>query len=328
MTGTAAAVGLDVGVIIATHNAERTIARAIQSALAEPECCEVIVVVDAATDRTAEASRACDDGTGRLQVIVLEANRGPAAARNVAIEASRAAWICPLDSDDYMLPGRLGRMRAETGYCDFVADDLLRVVEGRLNAPPHPMIGERIKLPCCLGFEDFVIGNISRANLPRAELGFLKPLMRRAFLDAHGLRYDETLRLGEDFILYARALALGAKFKILPPYGYIAVERAGSISASHGAAELRALVQASRGIEALKLTPDEVAALKLHRAHVAAKLALRDFLDAKRAKGFFGAAGVLARAPGAAPYVVTTIASDVWKRRMAHGEIGGSVAAA
>jgi succinoglycan biosynthesis protein ExoU len=326
MTGTAAAVA-DVGVIIATHNAERTIARAITSALREPECCEVIVVVDAATDGTAEAASACADGTGRLQVIVLETNVGPAAARNIAIGESKAAWICPLDSDDYMLPGRLARMRAETGYCDFVADDLLRVVEGRLNAPPHPMIGERMRLPCCLDFETFVAGNISRANLPRAELGFLKPLMRRAFLDVHDLRYDETLRLGEDFVLYARALGLGAKFKILPPCGYIAVERSGSISASHGAAELRALVQASRGIEKLKLTPDELAALKLHRAHVAAKLALRDFLDAKRAKGIFGAAGVLARAPAAAPYVVSTIASDVWKRRAAHGEETAGAAA-
>lgn len=323
MTVTAA----DVGVIIAARNAERTIGRAINSALGEAECCDVIVVVDGATDATPDAARACDDGSGRLKVIELMENRGPAAARNLAIEASRAAWICPLDSDDYMLPGRLGQMRAETGYCDFVADDLLRVVEGRLNAPPRPMIGKRLKLPCCLGLEDFVLGNISRANLPRAELGFLKPLMRRAFLDAHGLRYDETLRLGEDFILYARALALGAKFKILPACGYIAVERAGSISASHGAAELRALVQASRALEALKLTPEELAAVRVHRAHVAAKLALRDFLDAKRAKGFLGAAGVLARTPAAAPYVVTTIASDVWKRRTAHGEMGSGAAA-
>jgi hypothetical protein len=60
---------------------------------------------------------------------------------------------------------------------------------------------------------------------------------------------------------------------------------------------------------------------------VAAKLALRDFLDAKRAKGLFGAAGVLARAPAATPYVVTTIASDVWKRRTAHGDESTTAAA-
>jgi succinoglycan biosynthesis protein ExoU len=304
----------DVGVIIAAYNAERTIERAVSSALAEPEACEVILVVDGASDRTAERARAADDGTGRLQIIELAASGGPAAARNVAIAASRAAWICPLDSDDYFLPGRLGRLRAETGYCDVVADDLLRVVEGRLAAAPHPMIGERMRLPACLSFEAFVRGNISRANLPRAELGFLKPLMRRAFLDAHDLRYDERLRLGEDFVLYARALALGARFKVLPPCGYIAVERAESISARHGAAELRALEQADREIEALPLSPGDAAALREHRAHVAAKAVLREFLDAKRAGGLFGAAAVLARAPQAAPYVVGKVAGDVFRR--------------
>jgi succinoglycan biosynthesis protein ExoU len=305
----------DIAVIIPAHNACSTIARAVNSALREPLALEVIVVVDGATDATAAAARAADDGTGRLTVIELSKSGGPAAARNLALAASKAAWICPLDSDDYFLPGRLTRMRAETGYCDFVADDLLRVIEGRLDAAPHPMIGDRIKLPCCLSFEDFVRGNISRPHLPRAELGFLKPLIRRSFLETHGLTYDARLRLGEDFVFYARALALGAKFKILRPCGYVAVERADSISGSHGAAELRALVQVSREMEDLKLTPDECAALREHRAHVAAKLALRDFLDAKRAAGLIGAAAVLARAPAAVPYVVTTVASDVLKRR-------------
>lgn len=305
----------DIGVIIAAYNAEATIQRAVGSALAEPQACEVIVVVDGATDGTAEAALRADDGSGRLQVITLPESRGPAAARNLALAASRAPWICPLDADDYFLPGRLARLRAETGYCDFVADDLLRVVEGRIGAAPHPMIGERLKLPMCLSFEDFVRANISRPHLPRAELGFLKPLIRRSFLSTHRLAYEETLRLGEDFILYATALALGARFKILPPCGYMAVERAESISGSHGAAELRELVEASRRVEALRLTPDELAALREHRAHVAAKLALRQFLDAKRTEGLVGAAAVLARAPGAAPYVVSTIASDVLRRR-------------
>jgi succinoglycan biosynthesis protein ExoU len=305
----------DVAVIIAAHNAEGTIARAICSALAEPECQEVVVVVDGATDGTARAARATDDGSSRLKVIELAQSGGPAAARNRALAESRAPWVSPLDSDDYFLPGRLARMRAETGYCDFVADDLLRVIEERPSCAPHPMIGERLNLPMCLSFETFVVANISRPNLPRAELGFLKPLIRRGFLDTHKLAYDPTLRLGEDFVLYATALALGAKFKILPPCGYIAVERAASISGSHGAAELRALVAASRDMEALTLTPDERQALREHRVHVAAKLALREFLDAKRTAGLKGAAAVLARRPSAAPYIVSTIASDVIRRR-------------
>jgi succinoglycan biosynthesis protein ExoU len=123
-------------------------------------------------------------------------------------------------------------------------------------------------------------------------------------------------------------LALGAKFKVLPPCGYVAVERADSISGSHGAQELRALVDASRRMEALKLTPDERQALREHRAQVADKLALREFLDAKRAGGLTRAAAVLARRPAAAPYIVSIIASDVLRRRSAPRPAAGQQAAA
>ena len=304
----------DVAVIIPARDAAATIGRAVSSALREPQALEVIVAVDAATDGGAAAARAADDGSGRLQVIELPESCGPAAARNLALAASRAAWISPLEAGDYFLPGRLERLRAETGYCDFVADDLLRVREGQLAAAPHPLIGERLKLPWCLSFEDFVRSNIGRGHGARPTLGGLKPLIRRSFLDAHGLTYDRRLRLGEEFVFHARALALGGKFKILPPCGYVAVERPEPILVGHGAAELRALVEASREIEALPLAPGELSALREHRAHLTAELALRDFLDARAAAGLFGAAAVLARAPSTAPYVVAKVASRALRR--------------
>lgn len=305
----------DICVIVPARNAEATIGRAVASALAQPEAAEVFVVDDGSSDRTAEAAGAVDDGTGRLRVIRRPASGGPAAARNLAIDASRSAWLTPLDADDYFRPGRLGALRREAEDCDLVADDLLRIVQGEPDEAARPMIGERMALPARLSLEDFVRANISKPNLPRAELGFLKPLVRRAFLKAHGLAYDERLRLGEDFILYARALALGARFRLVPACGYVAVERAESISGSHGAPELRSLVAASEALDDLPLTGPQQAAVREHRAHVAAKLTLRDFLDAKRASGLIGAAAVLARAPTAVPYVVGTVASDVLKRR-------------
>ena len=80
--------------------------------------------------------------------------------------------------------------------------------------------------PQRLTFEQFVLGNITRRGSPRSELGYLQPLIRRRFLDLHGLRYNEALRLGEDFDLYARALVAGARFLVTPMQGYVAVEQA------------------------------------------------------------------------------------------------------
>ena len=45
----------------------------------------VIVVDDASPDATADQARAGDDGSGRLKVMRLDVNGGPAAARNLAL---------------------------------------------------------------------------------------------------------------------------------------------------------------------------------------------------------------------------------------------------
>ncbi len=96
----------DICVVIPAFDAAATIARAVRSALAEREVSEVIVVDDASRDATAAAAARADDGSGRLRLIRFDANRGPAAARNAAIAASRAPFVAILDADDYLVAGR------------------------------------------------------------------------------------------------------------------------------------------------------------------------------------------------------------------------------
>lgn len=94
-----------VTVVIAAWNAETTILRAIDSALAQTVPVEVVVVDDRSTDDTralAEGRASCDP---RLTVLSQAENGGPSAARNRAIAESHAPWIAVLDSDDWMEPG-------------------------------------------------------------------------------------------------------------------------------------------------------------------------------------------------------------------------------
>jgi succinoglycan biosynthesis protein ExoU len=300
-----------VGVIIAARNAQATIARAVQSALADPAVGEVVVVDDGSTDNTAAAARSANDGSDRMQVLHMPHNLGPAAARNRAIAVSSTPYLAVLDADDYILPGRMGRLLAQMEDHDFVADDLLRVVEGREDSPPSRLLGDSIALPRDLSLAEFAMANISRRGRNRQEMGFLKPLIRRAFLQAHGLAYDETLRLGEDFVLYAQALARGARFRLVEACGYVAVERADSISSAHGPAELAALLKAS---EALAREPGLSQAdrrgLAMHRRHVRSKLHHRHVLDVRRGAGLAHALGVLATDPGGALYVLSQTLAD------------------
>ena len=79
----------EICVVIAAKDAAATIGRAIRSALAEAEVAEVVVVDDGSADGTGAAALAANDGTGRLAVLPLDRNRGPAFARNHAIDRLR-----------------------------------------------------------------------------------------------------------------------------------------------------------------------------------------------------------------------------------------------
>jgi succinoglycan biosynthesis protein ExoU len=197
-----------VSVIIAALNGAATIARAVRSALAQPEAAEVIVVDDGSTDDTASVAHAAAEGCQRLQVVRLTENRGPSFARNLALDRASGAFVCVLDVDDWMEAGQIGRLlqAAGTGW-DFAADDLLLAEQCQAQAP-QPMLG--VSGPArTISLAEFINANLPRRTAQRQELGYLKPLMCRSFMSYHGLHYDVSLRLGEDYVLYATALALG-----------------------------------------------------------------------------------------------------------------------
>lgn len=302
-------------VCIAAYNAEGTIARAVTSALSQTHVAEVIVVDDASSDETAEIARRCDDGSGRLSVVVLERNGGPSTARNRAIERSRAAIFCVLDSDDYFLGDRIGRLLAAGGDdWDLLADDILIVPESLGDNPAVDQPGAAPRGARLLDLSTFVLSNISHPLQPRAELGFLKPLIRRRFLDERALRYDPGLRLGEDYALYVRALMAGATFKVVGFHGYVAVERASSLSSKHRAADLaaiRAFDAACREQAGLDAAGRQ--ALAAHELATADKLALAQALEIRREKGIGPALRFLSQQPRSIRYV----ASEIFRARAA-----------
>jgi succinoglycan biosynthesis protein ExoU len=296
-------------VIIAAKDAADTIGRAISSALREPEVAEVVVVDDGSTDATAEAAAAADDGTGRFSLISLDANQGPACARNHAIQRSTAPLIAILDADDFFLPGRFARL-LQTDDWDFIADNIV-FIDARRASRTDPQVAEFAADPRFLDFCGFVEGNISRRGKQRGEIGFLKPVMRRAFLDRHGLRYREELRLGEDYDFYARALAMGARYKIVHGCGYGAVVRPYSLSGRHRTVDLKRLCEADQAILAMPGISEEAAvALRRHERHIRARYELRHFLDVKADFGLIAAAVNAVTRPAALPAIIGGIAMD------------------
>ncbi|MEP7453576.1 glycosyltransferase family 2 protein [Phyllobacterium sp. SB3] len=274
--------------VIAARNASPTIARAIRSALRDSFVEEVVIIDDASHDNTAEVARQCDDGTRRLKVIRFETNRGPAAARNHAFECSRAPVISILDADDFFIDGRLSKMMPIDGW-DIIADNIAFIDERDGDTFDCEAVAAFDGLIWQLDLATFARRNISRRGARRGELGFLKPLIRREFLEKHQLRYNERLRLGEDYDLYARALAAGAVFYLTNNCGYAAVIRADSLSGQHSTEDLANLAAASNALLSANLPSEAARAVQEHASHVRAKYLHRSFLDTKSRKGLSAA---------------------------------------
>jgi succinoglycan biosynthesis protein ExoU len=288
-----------VEVLVAAWNRADTIERAIRSALVEPEVGKVIVVDDASSDDTAARAERLAQETDRVLVSRLPSNGGPSAARNRALELSSAPWVAILDGDDYFLPGRMSKLLAAADDCDFVADDIAQIDEAEIGrAEPRPAFADQWSEPARLDFATFVLGNVSRRGAYRRELGFLKPLMRRSFLERHGLRYEETLRLGEDYALYARALALGARFVVTPACGYVSVTRSHSLSGKHGKLDLERLRDFDLTLGATEgLSAGDRRALRAHYRSVDAKVQWLGVIEAVKARSLARFIAPFARSP-------------------------------
>ena len=197
-----------VAVIIPAYNAANFIERAIRSALQQSETAEVIVVDDVSTDETCAVVQALATGDPRVELLRRTENGGPSAARNDAIDAASSDWIAILDADDAYVPGRLAPLLqlAREQSADMVADNLV-YFDVKADEPLGPVMAPAI------GVQHITLDHVFRST-PDSGRDYvtLKPMFRREFLLDHSLKYDETIRNGEDFDLAVRCLLAGARY--------------------------------------------------------------------------------------------------------------------
>jgi succinoglycan biosynthesis protein ExoU len=305
-----------VDVLIAARNCADTIERAILSALSQDDVRAVIVLDDGSTDDTAARAKGCDRNGTRVIVERLPVCGGPSAARNAAIEISTAPWLAILDSDDFFLPGRIANLLTSANAWDFIADDQLQVPEGSMGGEPQVrLFRDQRSKPHPISLEQFVRGNISQRGKLRKELGFVKPLIRRSFLEQHQLRYDPALRLGEDYALYARALAAGARFLLVPTAGYVSTVRANSLSGRHSKRDLELFRDSDyQLLSAEQLTPRERRALSAHYWSVDCRVQWLAVMEAFKRHNAVGFLAPFCRSPRVSWYLMQCLASELAER--------------
>ncbi|HEY1933679.1 MAG TPA: glycosyltransferase family 2 protein [Acetobacteraceae bacterium] len=279
-----------VSVVMPAYNAAPFITAALASALRQSEHrLEVLVIDDCSRDATPHFVQNIAARDRRVRLLRNPVNRGPAASRNRGLAEARGEWIALLDADDGFAPRRLETLMSlgEQRNADLVADNLLLCPDDALAAN-EPMLSDAVlDAPRWLSPAEFVEGNIGSRYTPRISYGFLQPLMRRRFLRAHGLRYDERNRFGEDFMLYLACLLRGARWWLMPEAMYRYRVRSGTLTDVQSAADLQRI----RSLEDRLLREDPLVAsdaaladaLRRHKTKIDRFYYYRAFTDAVKA---------------------------------------------
>jgi succinoglycan biosynthesis protein ExoO len=284
----------DVSFIIAAFNAQKTIARAVKSALEQNAVSVEVIVVD---DRSTDATRDCvrDIVDDRIVLVEKRINEGPGAARNAALALAKGPYIAILDADDTVEPERMDRLisRARAADAQIVLDDLEVVDERGASPEVRPMFGrERLSALPSITLASFIAGNPLFGG--EFSLGYLKPVIERKFLQTYGIVYDQELRIGEDYLLVADALAHGARCVVEPTPGYRYHLVDGSVSRVLKPHHVAAMLEADERFLARHVLDTEAAAAQALRTRsleeAAAFLDIVGHLKARSALGAIRAA--------------------------------------
>jgi succinoglycan biosynthesis protein ExoO len=240
----------EVSFIVAALNTAPYVEAAITSALQQADVSvEVIVADDGSTDQTASIVADLAAREPRLTLLRQDRTQGASAARNAAIAVARGAWIAILDADDLVTPDRSRRLLdlAAATSADIVADNFERFV-GDDPTPVSTMLDER---PGPYAFlvdaASFLRGNTMFDR--KARLGYIKPMIRSAFLEAKALRYDDGILIGEDYHLLMECLLQGARFVVASDRCYKYRMRPGSLSWRLQVPHVRRLLEAHEALQ-------------------------------------------------------------------------------
>lgn len=209
------------------YNAERTIAEAVRSVLAQDMGrLELIVCDDCSRDGTRAVLASIADA--RLRVLSNESNMGAGRSRDRAIAAATAPWIAVIDADDAWRPDRLARLLAcagEPGAC-VVFDDLMicHDVQGEM-VPWQPLHG-----PAAFATRGSAARDIRAEDYVTSPRLLIKPLFPARFTRELGVRHGSRA-FGEDAEFFIRLAGAGARFRYLPEPLYLYRVTQGSATA-------------------------------------------------------------------------------------------------
>jgi succinoglycan biosynthesis protein ExoO len=282
---------------MANYCGELYIEDAINSVLQQSiEDIELIISDDASSDRSVEIVRNMMKNDNRIRLLTSEFNQGPAKARNRALEEARGKWISIVDSDDLLHPCRFEQLLIAANHfnADIVADDLLHFNTTDSNDVSYLLNGRYFSQPFNLTLESF----LGDQDQSAPAFGYLKPLFRATILE--GIRYDETLKIGEDYELVLRLLIKGARYTVIPQPFYLYRRHNSSISYRLSVKTVEAMIVSHKKIRSahgpFSKSVEKIFDANIHSLNRA--LLFERFIAEIKARNFVSSAKLAIRHPG------------------------------
>ncbi|HTO41680.1 MAG TPA: glycosyltransferase [Rhizomicrobium sp.] len=191
--------GQRVSVVIPAHNSAATLARSLESVLAQTvPPFETLVIDDCSDDNTAEVARAYADRG--VRIVPLTRRSGAAGARNEGIKSASGEFIAFLDSDDEWLPAKLEK---QLRVLDSEKDLSLVFCSSTLFSPEGKDLGDIYG-----GHVPTVGPDAWKALLVANFIATPSVIARREQLMALG-GFDTRLKIGEDQDMWIRLALAG-----------------------------------------------------------------------------------------------------------------------
>mgnify|MGYP000844587535 FL=1 len=175
---------VDVSVVVPAYGSRTSLDRCLTSLLVQRVRKEIIVVDDGASEEVRRLLRLYAVYHPGVVRVIQEPGPGlPGRMRNRGLDAARGRFVYFGDPEEELGPEVLGRMLAVADGQG--ADIVLRAAEGRA----FPRAAAREALADGSVYDDLTCAK----------------LFRRSMLERHRIRFDETLRIGEDMVFAVHA---------------------------------------------------------------------------------------------------------------------------
>lgn len=206
----------NISVIIPVYQAEKYIAKCINSVLQQTyRDFEIILVDDGSTDRSIDIAKTCLVKSELPFCILQQKNSGASAARNAGVKVAKGRYLIFVDADDYLKKNYLKSL------LQAVTDTSLDVSIANFKYVSETDISsdsEIISNPVVIKRDELLrLFLVRKINIAVTAI-----LIKRNIFIKNNLWFDESVRFGEDAIFYWRLIISqeNVVYNYTPLYNY------------------------------------------------------------------------------------------------------------